>query len=904
MQKDNLENPSNEDILWNIKQDIPKEDWIIDLETLSTFLTDNDVKTEESKKFDEEKKLASNNKGIKDWLIFDININSINDILDLLLINQYDFCMCEPISDNIKVVFKKDQIVKDTKYIKFHVYSNILIQAKKISKLNLEETTIEQKWTWEYQYKNQNLEVLSKVIPSSFWEILYIKTKQLDKNLNDKKNKRKSISLSTAFWFLWAIFFIALIIWASFLTFIVFNAQTPSDVSFFSSLWINLNDINSFLLKMTTAIFSIVVMIESVILIIFLFKALLTKKELKRKKIIYFILSTIILIITFTTWTLWIKLDSLIKKLPNWQEMSYWDVQIYDNELLKSDKFDKKNALITDYINLIWPIELKFDLKYLQKDELRRWFEIKKYIWDFWDWDTVESQNPEVVQKFDKKWNFQIKLILEGIDKKNPNKITRKSSSSMPMISITNLVKITENTIANWWKTINFDASDLKPLWDIEWYFQDDSTKPAYMWEIFEPSKIYFNEDAIWMLIRRDWKQWNSMDRVFIISWEKTKISWDIKYEASIDNDLNYNFKLTNLENTPWAWFIKSFKRTFENREITKYADILNLESSSQVNFHFSNYWKQTVKVLITNTTWKSTQIQKEIEIPKRIKTLNNIHFYQDDLEINDVKYDEAIREYSLYNIWIPTRLKFDAKLIKSDNPLYYLDKVTWNSWTDWDINNEDNYFEKTFNVKWNQQIKVNYKFVHRKDQNEIINLTDTIFLELVEKEANINFEIKTDSEYVPVIASFDASLSKVKNDNIVKFIYDYWDWITEERDAINPWHRYLKDWTYQVKLTVVTQTWKEYSKVKTIVFKSPVYEWKISVSMNKAPVNQEIDFLSTWSVWQVTDYHWDFWDGETSNEANPSHAYKKPWKYKVILTLDFSNNNVITKETVVEIVE
>jgi hypothetical protein len=36
--------------------------------------------------------------------------------------------------------------------------------------------------------------------------------------------------------------------------------------------------------------------------------------------------------------------------------------------------------------------------------------------------------------------------------------------------------------------------------------------------------------------------------------------------------------------------------------------------------------------------------------------------------------------------------------------------------------------------------------------------------------------------------------LSQVQNDDIVKFIYDYGDGVVEERDAINPGHRYLKE--------------------------------------------------------------------------------------------------------------
>jgi hypothetical protein len=34
-------------------------------------------------------------------------------------------------------------------------------------------------------------------------------------------------------------------------------------------------------------------------------------------------------------------IDRKVKSLPNWQEMAYGDVQIYDNSKLTSEQFDK-----------------------------------------------------------------------------------------------------------------------------------------------------------------------------------------------------------------------------------------------------------------------------------------------------------------------------------------------------------------------------------------------------------------------------------------------------------------------------------------------------------------------------------------------------------------------------------
>lgn len=62
-------------------------------------------------------------------------------------------------------------------------------------------------------------------------------------------------------------------------------------------------------------------------------------------------------------------------------------------------------------------------------------------------------------------------------------------------------------------------------------------------------------------------------------------------------------------------------------------------------------------------------------------------------------------------------------------------------------------------------------------------------------------------------------SLSKVNDDNIVKFTYDYGDGVIEERDAKNSGHRYLKEGNYKIKMTVTTEKGKEYSWLRKVWF-------------------------------------------------------------------------------------
>jgi len=44
----------------------------------------------------------------------------------------------------VKITFRKDKVIRDTKYIKYPIYSNILIKAKTLTKLTVDETENEQ----------------------------------------------------------------------------------------------------------------------------------------------------------------------------------------------------------------------------------------------------------------------------------------------------------------------------------------------------------------------------------------------------------------------------------------------------------------------------------------------------------------------------------------------------------------------------------------------------------------------------------------------------------------------------------------------------------------------------------------------------------------------------------------
>ena len=63
------------------------------------------------------------------------------DILLYLEDKKYDFVTFEPSESNVKIDFRKNNVIIETKYIKYPIYSSILLKAKSATKLNLENTS-------------------------------------------------------------------------------------------------------------------------------------------------------------------------------------------------------------------------------------------------------------------------------------------------------------------------------------------------------------------------------------------------------------------------------------------------------------------------------------------------------------------------------------------------------------------------------------------------------------------------------------------------------------------------------------------------------------------------------------------------------------------------------------------
>lgn len=891
----------------------------VDTAVLATIITDSELveNNKEVKEFKDRKTEEKQDSDNPDNQVIDINLKWIDDVASILLREKYDYVRLEPNDEIVKVIFAKDSVDKLIKFIKYPVYLKLLIAIKKAGKLKLDITDTEQKWKSTINFLDKKYDTVVRTKPSDFWENAYFKIEETS-NVWVKAKKEK-ISFSKIMWILVALLLTSLIMWGLFLGFILFNSNSLSDLKFFNDLGVKIDEVRQFVSMLVNGIFFAIVFILSVFTTSFLFKAILTKKEFKKKKINASIIAIILIIVTFSTWVLWL---SLSKKVNELKSLNYWSPVVYDNEKLLSSFYEaKRDAIVNIKAPLIWPVTLNFDISaFLEK--LKDDGNTPTWITWIFDDETIEkpAESFEIIKEFSKRWVNTVNLVIETVNLKGEEEIIEEVVAK---IDISWPVVITEQRVSSWWKTVSFNASELSNLGGIEWYYipnlknkeeeeknrliNEAIAKPIHVWNIFSPQKVIFDEEiVVWMYINITGKVKTDLDKIFIINGDTDNdIEGEIIVEPSIKNDLTYNFYLEELENSFGNGFIDTITWDIDGKQIEKNIDIWDIEKSTKIEYSFKTYWDKRILVTLTDTNGNVKVLEDVVAIAKKLALTKTLEIFNNTNDERIGKYNKNTFEYSINDLATPTELRLDARFVAPSNQIFAIRDVEWDFDSDGSIDETWKLVNHLIETEWNHHITVKYTFEHRSIKWETIEMTENIYIDSVKKDVILDLRIEKESNYAPIIVRFDASASQVKWDDIEKFIFDYGDGTKpEERDAINPWHKYLVAWDYTVKLTVKTKKWKSYGISKTLNLQDRAQEIVISTSLKRTKTFQEINFWSERSNGQIDTFLWEFWDGDVSTVANPVKAFTKPWEYTVKLTGTFNNNNVETDEMVITIEE
>lgn len=846
-------------------------------------------------------------------VIYDININSLFDLLKISIRGKYDSIVLEPNNEKLKIIFLKDKLEKELKYIKLHTYYEISIQAKEQAKLKVSNFKEPQNGKAIIKIDEKNLEIFIKSSYWELWEKLIINISE--KESENKTNKEiKKIETSKIIGFLMYAVFSILIVVAAFLWFILFNSNTVQDLIFLQKFWIDIGVIKDFLKITLGLVFWLIIFIETILLAIFSFKWFLTKKIEKKKKIVNFLISIFLFFILIFSMTLWAFLDNKVFQLK-WAD--YSEISIYDN-----DKYVNwyDNYIINTEKNLIWPVTVRVNIEnFINKFTKEDKNEITSILWKLWkeerEWKLEEYS--EIIT-FDRLWIYQMQLVINYLDIK---KEKQEKIIDIGAINIKYLIDIKKTIKEDKSFDLSLNAESLKDLWKIRWYqftkkqLDDNSEIKLSAENLYEfiSKKPIQEETLIWIEILDKWDNEKEIkfDKIFVFKVEENNlIEWEIKEEVNLENDKLYSFYVDNIITEEWMWYISDFFWELDDWiTYSKIWDSWNQSESSRIEHEFKDYWKHKIKVSLW-TYWKQKLkkiLIKEIFIKGKVLLKNQLIISEEWQEIKDINYKKDINEYIIKKIWVPTNIELNAEDIESNNSQMYLDKVEWDTNWDWKFDK----IWKKISVKLETDklynIKVRYSFRHVNDKikDVKVDLIENIIIRTEEKEAQIDFNILPKSDYAPTTVTFDASNSKVKWKDIIKFIYNYWDntW-DDETWAKNMAHLYEKEWTYNITLTVITRDGQKYSKQKVLSLLPVQQTAKIWTSMLYSRKNEYINFDSYKSNWEIEDLTWYFWDWEISNEKNPVHEFKKSWTYKVVLEIVFKNKNILKDEVEIVISE
>jgi len=134
------------------------------------------------------------------------------------------------------------------------------------------------------------------------------------------------------------------------------------------------------------------------------------------------------------------------------------------------------------------------------------------------------------------------------------------------------------------------------------------------------------------------------------------------------------------------------------------------------------------------------------------------------------------------------------------------------------------------------------------------------------------------------VAISFDGSASYDTDGTIVSWLWDFGDGQTSTEQ--NPTHTYTQDGTYTVTLTVTDDNLETDDDTTTadISDSDPVADFVASPTSGVEPLT--VTFTDQSISWdEIDSWLWDFGDGQTSTEQNPTHEYTEG-TYTVSLTI------------------
>ncbi len=190
-------------------------------------------------------------------------------------------------------------------------------------------------------------------------------------------------------------------------------------------------------------------------------------------------------------------------------------------------------------------------------------------------------------------------------------------------------------------------------------------------------------------------------------------------------------------------------------------------------------------------------------------------------------------------------------------------------------------------------------------DEDNEATLRQTITVATPEQEIDPEFSFSPDEPTRFDAVEFTDESEVDPRGRVTEWQWDFGD--GESSTKQNPAHQYDEDGAYRVTLEVTTDEDNEASVTQTVEVNTPpqVVEPDFTFTPSDPSRIDEIGFTDETDVsprGEVTEWHWDFGDGESSTEQNPTHQYDEDGTYRVTLTVTTNEDNEATVTQTVEV--
>jgi PKD repeat protein len=376
---------------------------------------------------------------------------------------------------------------------------------------------------------------------------------------------------------------------------------------------------------------------------------------------------------------------------------------------------------------------------------------------------------------------------------------------------------------------------------------------------------------------------------------------------------------INNLENNIF-YRICSFED--DNKSDYAYADILNL-FVSPININL--YIEEIGEISLT---WTDNNYYEEGYIIERkiddfawtiIDTLDpNTEFYYDNLtnrnNFNSVFY--KIYNFEGYDISESEIVNTDI-IFESPTDLFgiYSFEIVL-EWTDNSVGEEGFRIErKTNNGSYELINSVNSNIELFVDENILINHIYIYRIHAYKGILNSNYSNEIILSTYPLLANYEANILSGNLPLEVEF-YDfstgniiswYWDFGNEETSTLqNPIITYMESGSYSVSLTVSDGVNQNTKTLDDYIY---VYDPTIPIAdFSATPLSGYVPLVVAFTDLSTGDFDtwaWDFGNGETSDESDPTVTYSEVGLYTVSLTISAgAESSSETKTDYIEVEE